>query len=203
VLVSGKKMVAEVKVKTLIADAPIPGADVVVTPEILKKITGLVTPEGVAAEVALPEPANLTGKKWVVVFDAIADPGNVGTLLRTALALGWEGVFLMEGTADPFNEKALRAARGASFHLPLAFGTVAELKKLAEGRTVYVADIQGHPLEKGRSPALLILGSESHGPSQAVQQLGKPVTIPMAGPMESLNVATAGGILMYTLKGEL
>jgi TrmH family RNA methyltransferase len=203
VLVSGKKLVRELKVKTLIADTDLPEADVVVTPEILKKITGLAAPEGVAAEVALPESANLRGKKFIVVLDGVSDPGNVGTLLRTALALGWEGAFLTDGCADPFNDKAIRAARGASFRLPLGFGSFEALKKLAEGMNVYIADLKGKPPETARPPILLILGSESHGPSSAAQKLGTPITIPMPGPMESLNVATAGGILMFNLRGKL
>src|SRR5579872_4330388 len=66
----------------------------VVTPEILKKITGVETAEPYAAEIALPNPGNLKGKKFLLALDGIADPGNLGTLLRTALALGWEGVFI-------------------------------------------------------------------------------------------------------------
>ncbi|MBS0615292.1 MAG: RNA methyltransferase [Verrucomicrobia bacterium] len=203
VLVVGLKMVEELSpVKTLIIDRPYPqlsGRQVFeATPEILKKITGLSSPEGVAAEVDLPSDADLSSAHYLLVLDGVSDPGNVGTLLRTALALGWEGVFLTPGSADPFNEKALRAAKGATFRLPLCHGTVEELKAMWKGK-FYVADLQGSAPAAATPPLALILGSEAHGPSQELKKIATSVSIPMPGSMESLNVAIAGGILMYIL----
>lgn len=207
VLVVGTKLVEELAqntpLKTLIVDRPFPflkAQEVVeVTPEILKKITGLAAPEGIAAEVALPTRADLSSARYLLVLDGINDPGNVGTLLRTALALGWEGAFLLPGSADPFNEKALRAAKGATFRLPLCQGSVEELQKMWKGK-FFVADLQGTIPQIVSPPVALILGSEAHGPSPALKKGATAVSIPMPGPMESLNVAIAGAILMYTFR---
>ena len=119
-----------------------------VTPEILKKITGLENPEPVAAEISLPQPAILDGKKRILALDGISDPGNLGTLIRTALALGWEAVFITKTSTDPFNDKAIRAAKGASFRLPVQVGTREELEALIQRNQMraIVADIAGEPL---------------------------------------------------------
>lgn len=209
VLIAGIKMIEEIgadqKLKTLLIEKGnrVPSlltADDLfeVTPEILKKITGMDNPEPLAAEVALPKQADLSGKQFILALDTIADPGNLGTLLRTALGLGWEGVFITDRSVDPFNEKALRAAKGATFRIPMRVGTVEELQTLMKRMHVYIADAQGTPLneEKAASPMLLILGNESHGS----QMKGRLVSIPMGPAMESLNVAAAGAILMYELK---
>ncbi len=102
-----------------------------VTEEILKKITALSTPDPMVAQFPLPPPSSLRRAKSLLALDAISDPGNLGTLIRTALALGWKGVFFLPGCADPFNDKALRASRGALFRLPYRHGSWAELKELA------------------------------------------------------------------------
>lgn len=199
---------AQLEIKTLIFSKEFPSiraqTKIYATEEILKKITALASPEGIAAEVTLPPSGNLLHKKSILVLDALSDPGNVGTLLRTALALGWEGVFLTPGTADPFSEKAIRAAKGASFLLPLQAGSIKELEEIAKKNKahLYVADLEGenvcsfNPLR----PCLLILGNESQGPSLWARKNGKAISIPMEKKMESLNVASAGAILMFILK---
>lgn len=176
-----------------------------VTDSIMKKISGMVSPEGVLAEVKMPAFLSLAGCKSVVALDGINDPGNMGTLLRTALALGWEAVYLLPNCCDPFNEKVMRAARGAQFKLRLGKGTVDELMQLIKEKKwqPLAADIEGSspekiPLAKNR---LLILGNEARGVSNDIAAFCTKVTIPMPGEMESLNVAVAGGILMYLLKG--
>ena len=208
-LISGRKLISELgKVKTLLYTQEAKLLSVkaekklLVTPQILKKITGVEEPEPYAAEISLPPPGDLSGKKFLLALDKIADPGNLGTLLRTALALGWEGAFLLEGCVDPFNDKALRAAKGATFHLPLVEGSEQELLELIEknGAHVYLSGMQGKPIDaqKITPPLILVLGSESHGvsftPKQAVT-----LSIPIQA-IESLNVATAGAILMYILR---
>ena len=178
----------------------------VVTEEILKKITGLAQPEPFVAEVAMPKPGHLEGKNWILCLNGISDPGNLGTLLRTALALGWEGIFLTEPCVDPFNDKALRAAKGATFQLPIQQGSLDELLELQKRGHwyVWIADMEGTALEKAsiHLPTLLILGSESHGASPRLKALFPSVTIPMSGKMQSLNVAMAGAILMFELKAK-
>lgn len=173
-----------------------------VTDEILKKATGLETPEPVAAIVPMPKWDNLEGKKKILALDGIADPGNLGTLLRTALALGWDGAFLTEECVDPFNDKALRAAKGATFSLPLRMGTSEELLTLIDkGYQALVADMDGKPLPKieRKENVILILGNEANGVSELLKKKCDKIAIPIVN-IESLNVAAAGAILMYNLK---
>lgn len=169
--------------------------------DILKKVSGLKSPPPFIACVALPPPADLSACQRLLVCDAVGDPGNLGTLLRSALALGWDGAFLTNECVDPFNDKALRAARGASFRLPLCMGSKEELRRLLAHRAVYVADAHGEPLEKKAiaPPLALILGNEARGPSSLLKKQGSLIGIPMRGPMESLNVASAGAILLFAL----
>ncbi len=207
VLVVGTKQVRELiemgLVKALFSsdsiDAPpfdpAQGRHYKVTPDIIKKISGVVSPEPLAAECLLPDSVDLSHKQMVLVLDGVSDPGNLGTLLRTALSFGWDGAFILPSCCDPYNEKALRAAKGATFRLPLQFGTVEDLKKM-HSHHVYIADAKGQAASF-QKPILLVLGNEANGVSPAVRALGQPIAIPMKGDMESLNVAVAGGILLY------
>lgn len=177
-----------------------------ITEPIFKKISGMVNPEGLLAEVAIPPLYDLKDKNYIVALDNISDPGNIGTILRNALALGWEGVFLIGDCCDPFNDKALRAARGATFRIPLAYGSWKDLEQLSKKQNgvCLAADIVGTPLHAIETPkkALLVLGNEARGVSAPILDFCRQVTIPMQGPMESLNVSSAGAILMHHLKGK-
>lgn len=176
----------------------------IVTEPVLQKISGLSTPEGVIAEVHMPALVSLEKCQFILVLDGISDPGNMGTLLRTALALGWEGIFVLPGSCDLFNEKVLRSARGAHFKLKLYRGSLLELENLFknQGFQSLLADLEGvNPKDISfMNKRALIMGNEAHGASQELRRLCLPVAIPMPGQMESLNVAVAGGILLYLLK---
>ena len=130
--------------------------------------------------------------------------GNLGTLLRTALALNWQAVFITNSSTDPYNDKALRAAKGATFRLPLMQGSWEDLNVLIKKHQmhVFVADKQGTQLSKitPQTPILLVLGNEAHGASSFAKERYKRICIPMNPQMESLNVASAGAILMYQLR---
>ncbi|XP_031107800.1 uncharacterized protein LOC116012407 [Ipomoea triloba] len=153
----------------------------------------------------------------ILVLDGIQDPGNLGTLLRSALAFRWNGAFLLPGCCDPFNEKALRASRGACFQLPLVSGGWTQLQTLGESFKMKM--LAGHPANDGRlkpvsrlcqgfadsladQPLCLVLGSEGGGLSEKSREVCELVSIPMAGEFESLNVSVAGGILLYMLQPE-
>lgn len=189
-----------------LSDAPDSIESYLVTPAVLKKISGLSTPEPIAAEFSLPPPSSLMHQAPLLVLDAIRDPGNLGTLLRTALALGWGGVYLLPTCVDPFHEKVIRASRAALFHLPWRIGSWEELKELKESQklSAYIADMEGEPLSQVHftKNSLLLLSNEAQGvrPQDHVQ--GQKIAIPMHAEMESLNVAIAGGILMYGLGRE-
>ncbi len=211
VLIVGVTLVSDVAarlpLKTLISVDPLPfnaKESYLAPPNVLEKIINISSHDLVAAEVELPEQSSLENLGTIVILDGLADPGNVGTILRTAVALGWEGAFLTPNTADPFNDKALRAARGAPLFLPLKQGSYAELEKLVHqsGMTVYIADVEGKKLTEVsfKKPLALVLGHETQGPSAEARALGQTVSIPMTNQMESLNVATAGAILMYQIQ---
>ncbi len=210
VLIVGVTLVSDVAarmpLKTLISVDPLPfnaKESYLAPPNVLEKIINISSHDLVAAEVELPKQSSLENLKTLIILDAIADPGNVGTILRTAVALGWEGAFLTPKTADPFNDKALRAARGASLFLPLRQGSYDDLKKLVEtsGMQVYIADVEGKKLTEVsfKKPLALVLGHETEGPSPETRAMGQTVSIPMTNQMESLNVATAAAILMYQI----
>lgn len=172
-----------------------------VSSSVFKKISGIHEEKGVVGEYFLPGYSKLCGESKLLVFDAVSDPGNLGTLMRTALAFGWKHFFFLPGSADPFNDKVIRAARGAPFKSKLFQGTAKELKewKEANGFTAFSADLKGASAESlsKNEVDLLILGNEGHGISAEIKNISTPVTIPMSGEMESLNVAVAGAILLY------
>ena len=211
VLIVGVTLVSDVAarmpLKTLISVDPLPfnaQESYLAPPNVLEKIINISSHDLVAAEVELPKQSSLENLKTILIVDALADPGNVGTILRTAVALGWEGAFLTPKTADPYNDKALRAARGAPLFLPLRQGSYDELKKLVQtsGMQVYIADVEGKKLNEisFKKPLALVLGHETEGPSPETKALGQTISIPMTNQMESLNVATAAAILMYQIQ---
>jgi RNA methyltransferase, TrmH family len=173
---------------------------ILVTDALMKKISGVESPEGIMAELTMPPMAPFESVKKIVVADRIQDPGNLGTLIRSALAFGWDGFFLINGTADPFNDKALRAAKGATFNLPLYAGGWEELGEIARKNNLAlaVADVEGEaPSSIGCRPLCLILGNEAQGAKLPQDMVFRKVALPMKGSMESLNVAVAGSILLY------
>ena len=178
-----------------------------VTDAIFEKISGVKSPQPLAAEIPLPPLSDLKNKKRLLALDGINDPGNLGTLIRTALALGFEGLYLTEDSADLFNEKALRAAKGATFYLPYQRGSQQELWSLIEtqGFHSYAGDLQGkNPSEISFSlPLILILGNEANGLSKLTKEKAELLTIPLVDQTESLNVGIAGGILMNKIKEQL
>ncbi|XP_073058138.1 uncharacterized protein [Primulina eburnea] len=162
-------------------------------------------------------------RKWfsfphrILVLDGIQDPGNLGTLLRSATAFRWGGVLLLPGCCDPFNEKALRASRGACFHIQIITGNWTHIETLR--KEFQMKMLAGHPsigdklnpvhkLSKeladslAELPLCLVLGSEGTGLSETSKSSCELVSIPMAGEFESLNVSVAGGIFMYMLQPE-
>jgi RNA methyltransferase, TrmH family len=169
-----------------------------VTKEVLKKLTGQAQPEPVAALVPMPKFTNLNHLQRLIALDRVTDPGNVGTLLRTALGLGFDGAFLTDGCADPFNDKALRAAMGATFSLPLDMGDENMLIDLAKNFTPIIADSGGAPLFQWKAVEnpLVILGNEAGGVSVIFKNKYPAISIPIQK-IESLNVAAAGAIFMY------
>lgn len=206
-LLVGEKMVRElssrIKLSALITleRSNLPAeTHYIVTEAILQKITGLKNPDGWAAVAPLPPPSPFRKQERILILDQIQDPGNLGTLLRTALALDWDGVIFTPGTVDPFNDKALRASKGALFHLPYQSQTIEEIKQTIEA-PILIADLDGENLAdcKIAPPLALVLSHEGTGPSPELEKKGKKIQIPMQNGVDSLNVAASGAIFLYTL----
>lgn len=160
---------------------------------VCQKISNTKSPEGVFAKIPMPKERSLAGLSRILVLDGVSDPGNLGSLFRSALAFGFEGILLLVNCCDPWNDKALRASRGSSFHLPFQHGTLNELNL-----PLFGADIEGTAFKKISSPEkyALVLGNEGQGLSEEVKKECQLITIPMCKGVESLNVAAAGAILM-------
>lgn len=139
----------------------------------------------------------------VLLLDAVQDPGNFGTLLRTAEALGATGVVALPGTVDPWNPKSVRAAMGASFRLPVVASSWPDAADwLLDARfTILAAAAGGAPLpHPAPTRTALVLGNEGAGVSaETLARATRSVGIPIRGRAESLNVAAAGAILLYEL----
>lgn len=172
-----------------------------VTEEIMKKISGMQHPPRMMAEFEMPSESSLKGLNWVLALDRLQDPGNLGTLFRTALALGWQGIFLIDDTVDPYNDKALRASVGSTLLLPWRAGTHKEFEAWAEKESlpVFIADLKGSPPEV-QEKGCLVLGQEGGGVQKLLKERYSVFTIPLHNSVESLNVAVAGGILMHTMR---
>ena len=171
----------------------------------LKELAETEQPQGVVAIVRPPEwsLANLdvSRKPAVVVLDGVQDPGNVGTLLRTAQGLGAAGVLALPGTVELTNPKVVRGSMGALFTHPAIPVTAEEVIAWSRERNVplLIAEPDGEPLGRSRlpRPAAIVLGNEGAGVSPLLKGAGRSVAIPLASGTESLNVAVAGGILLF------
>jgi TrmH family RNA methyltransferase len=167
------------------------------------------SPQGVLAIAEIPGrrllDLELPARARLVVLDAVQDPGNVGTILRTSAALGAAAVFAMPGTVDLWNAKVVRSAMGALFHNPAFMCTWTELDTFRSDSAVALwgADAQGTPLERLRPPDRLavVVGNEGAGlSSEGRTRIDQFVSIPIDATVESLNVAVATGIILYRLR---
>lgn len=175
-----------------------------VTEEVLKVLSELPTPQGIVALVE-KQVSTITDYqgKWLLL-DQVQDPGNVGTLIRTADAAGFSGVFLGEGTADIYSTKVLRSMQGSHFHLPIVSGDLFEIVAQLKAQKVplYGTELNKEAVTYTKVAAsdsvALILGNEGQGVQKALlAETDQNIYIPIYGAAESLNVGIAGGILMY------
>jgi RNA methyltransferase, TrmH family len=167
------------------------------------------SPQGVLAIAEIPS-RRLTDLKLavharIVVLDAVQDPGNVGTILRTSAALGAAAVLATPGTVDLWNAKVVRSAMGALFHNPAFMCTWADLDTFRASNAVALwgAEAQGTPLDRLQPPdrLALVVGNEGAGlSSEGRGRIAQFVSIPIGSAVESLNVAVATGIILYQLR---
>lgn len=171
------------------------------TPEVIRHVSLTESPQGAVGIFPIQPPPLPSPLTRVLVLDAIADPGNLGTMLRTAAAAGVDAVLLAPGSADAYNPKALRAGMGAHFRVPVLEAPWTRLEVLLRGLHVRLADMTGeasYDRADWSRPWALIIGSEAHGASpQAGELAAERVYIPMAGRTESLNAAIACGVLLF------
>jgi TrmH family RNA methyltransferase len=180
------------------------------TPEVLASLSDTVTPQGIIVLAERPQTipstfwSTLPASPLLVALDRIQDPGNLGTLLRTAEAAGAHGLITLSGTADPFSPKALRASMGSAFRLPILANlssadllTSAHLHHLQTFAATGTASLSFRNLD-WTVPTLLLLGNEGRGIApDLLAACDHPVRIPIHPPVESLNVAAAAAILLF------
>ena len=185
------------------------GCDVLLVSEaVMRAISEERTPQGIACAAAIPpQAAELRGER-IVALDGVQDPGNVGTIVRTADAAGFDGVLLGGGCADLYGAKALRATMGSAFRMPVrrVDDLSAELEEMKRrGYAVAATELGGEDFYAAcpREHAVLVIGSEGQGVSAAVRAVATHhLALPMRGGAESLNAAVAAGIMMYEMARE-
>ncbi|MFD1206529.1 TrmH family RNA methyltransferase [Sporosarcina contaminans] len=147
----------------------------------------------------------IEGWRKYLFIDSVQDPGNVGTMIRTADAAGLDAVILGKGSADPYNPKTIRSAQGSHFHIPIVKGDLMEWCGRVKSKKIPVVgtglkQAENYHSIKRCEQFALIVGNEGSGvASELLEQTDKVVKIPLHGKAESLNVAVATGILLYTL----
>jgi TrmH family RNA methyltransferase len=165
----------------------------------LGRVAGTKTPRGPAAVIAIPVHEPPSARDMLVAW-GLGDPGNVGTLIRTAAAFGWDFGYT-EGTADPWAPKVLRAGAGGHFRLAVRqVGSVVELEEA--GLTTIALIVAGgvDPLSLGPGRYAVLVGEEAPGlPADVIEAATHKLSLPMPGGMESLNAAMAAGIVIYEL----
>lgn len=174
---------------------------IILSKELFTKITDMVTTDGFAAVVKKPSQREIKSKR-VLLLDQINDPGNMGTIIRSAEAFGFEDIILMPKTCDIYNEKTLRASMGSIFRLNIVKKNLDEVKKLKEKYTMVSADMSGYDINECDIDGKLILaiGNEANGLSDEIRKMTDTfLKIPMKGQIESLNAAIAASIIMNKL----
>jgi len=179
----------------------------IVTKEIIKELSDTETPQGIFALCRqLDYPEILSTAQTFIAIDQVQDPGNMGTIIRTADAAGVDAVIIGEGTVDIYNPKVVRSGQGSHFHLPIVKTNLSAFINTLKERHI---PVYGTALENGRNyreiektdTFCLILGNEGSGVSkQVLSKTDTNLYIPIHGKSESLNVAVAAGILMYYFK---
>ena len=181
----------------------LPGERWLASERALKAAADTVTPQGIVAVIPVPAaPAEIGAVPLALVLDGLQDPGNLGTILRSAWAAGAGAVITTPGTADPYSPKVLRAGMGAHFHLILLPDQLwPQITRLVAGRQVLLAEARGGtPYDQiaWSQPTALIIGSEAHGCGPEARALATAtVSIPLAEGVDSLNAAVAASILLF------
>lgn len=173
-----------------------------------EKLSDTETPQGIAAVFAKPNLKfsidSIGNEKLIVILDNISDPGNLGTIIRNCDWFGVKNILLSENIVDYTNPKVIRSSMGSIFHVNIyeniSNSILKDLK--SSGYEILCADLKGESIfsYKSRKKKILVLSSESHGPSEEIKEISdKKICIPKIGNAESLNVASASAILLAEL----
>lgn len=179
---------------------------VIVSKEVFQKLANTSSSQGIIAVVPLEKkssPSSVAPGRYLLL-DAVQDPGNVGTIIRTADAAGFDGVFIGEGSVDLYNDKVVRSMQGSQFHIPIYHDSMEQVIEKMHQCQIPVAITALHTQAvgldylTGKESIAIIMGNEGNGVRESLIPLAtKVVKIPMYGKAESLNVAIAASILMY------
>lgn len=179
----------------------------VVSQDVFHKLSMTETTQGIIAVVKIVKQDSLPYSGRFIVLDAVQDPGNLGTIVRTADAAGFDAVVLGTGTVDLYNDKVLRSMQGSHFHIPVFQADLKDYLPTLKDKGVQVAvtalhrDSKDYTVLQGVTDVAIVVGNEGQGVSNDVISLADVIiTIPMFGKAESLNVAIASALLMYKTK---
>lgn len=174
-----------------------------VSDDVFRFLSDEKTPQGILCVVRIPDNALAKPTGKCLVLDGVADPGNIGAILRTANAAGYREIYLTRDCADPFSPKSVRASMSGIFFTKLYVGERSEILSVLEDTPLIVADMDGENLFSFQAPDrfALVIGNEANGISDELgQAAAHTVRIPMRETQESLNAAVSAGIIMYVLK---
>ena len=174
---------------------------VAVSDELLRYVSDTQQPSGILAAFALPKPNIPAKPSRVLILDSIREPGNLGTILRTATAAGVELAILAPACADLYNPKALRSAVGAHFRLPIVEASWREITAYCRDLNVYAASAltaRVYTDVDWKSAWALVMGNEAHGLGRDALSLAQhEISIPMTNSTESINVASAAAVILF------
>ena len=169
--------------------------------DLLSKLSHLSTANQVIGIFPFPK-IETSAENRILILDGINDPGNLGTLLRTADWFGFKRVICTAGTADIYNAKAVQSTMGSLGRLKIDYASIPEIQQELSDYQIFIAEMHGQEFNSlsadGSQKLALVMGSESHGPSADWKESGTLITIPRINEsgIDSLNVGIAGGILM-------
>ena len=172
------------------------------------EVCGTETPQGIGVVLKIPETPSISAEDlfFVLILDRVAEPGNLGTIIRTAEAAGIDAIFMLKGCTDLYSPKVVRSTMGSMFRVPCVTGVdIPEISALkTKGFSIIATSLKDSVLiNKGQisGKRALVIGSEAFGVSDEILGLSDlKIKIPMKGNVESLNVAVAAGISMYFMK---
>ena len=214
-LVEGRKMALECQrsrfetervfvSESYTGEVPFPESLIVrVSDDVMRFLSDEKTPQGILCRVKIPDTSLLPPEGKCLLLDGIADPGNMGTILRTANAAGYSRVYLTRDCADPFSPKSVRASMSGVFFIEICRGEREDILSLLKDTPILVADMGGENVFTYTAPErfALVIGNEANGVSEMVRQAATDtIKIPMQDTQESLNAAISAGIIMYVLQ---